>query len=314
MIKIRLLIALVVAVSGCAVTATRPVQEMYYADAALRAARDLHADTLVPELYRAASEAHSKAKREYRLKSFEKAKDFAVRAMRLAEKAEFEAYRLGGATPEVMSTIVQPEGAVADPDEAIRRGMPEPSAPDPVPADEPTANAPGTDGAESAPGTDYNEYMREQEAAKKRSEAPAAPTPPASAPTSPPSGPTGPIGASTQGWAAILAVNTVRSAPQDRRAEPPILPGGRGLEGFEQKQGPLDTDRWILQEPTQMVPFSPMNEVPSEPIPDVGERGIPELGNDARPVIDGIDEVPISDANTFEDLPDNPVQKERNKK
>jgi len=109
---------------GCSLTATRPLQEMSNAEAAIKAAKDLNADSLVPEIYRGALEQFFKAKREFRLKNFDEAKKFAVRAMRLAENAEFEAYRLGGATPEAAAQHSAPEGAPADADKALREGPP----------------------------------------------------------------------------------------------------------------------------------------------------------------------------------------------
>lgn len=104
---------------GCTVTATRPLQEMSNADAALRAAKSLHADVLSSDLYRTASENYFKAKREYRLKNFNAAKSYAIRAMKYAEKAEFAAYKKGGATPETATDLVPPEGALPDPESAV---------------------------------------------------------------------------------------------------------------------------------------------------------------------------------------------------
>src|SRR4051794_8128144 len=57
-------------VQACSVLATRPTQEMSDAAAALRAAREVQADTLAPELYRQASEWFFKAKKEYKFKNF----------------------------------------------------------------------------------------------------------------------------------------------------------------------------------------------------------------------------------------------------
>ncbi|MBI2606932.1 MAG: hypothetical protein HYW49_12735 [Deltaproteobacteria bacterium] len=107
--------------AACSIATTRPIQEMSYADSALRAARDLHADTLSPELFRAATEVYSNAKREYRLKNFDTAKRYAMKSMRLSERAEFDAYLKGGATPEVASKQVPTEGASADPEEAMKK-------------------------------------------------------------------------------------------------------------------------------------------------------------------------------------------------
>ena len=63
---------------------------------ALRAAREVQADSLAPELYRQASEWHLKARQEYRLKNFKFAKEYAEKARNYAEQAEFEAVRNGG--------------------------------------------------------------------------------------------------------------------------------------------------------------------------------------------------------------------------
>ncbi|MBI3556224.1 MAG: hypothetical protein HY074_08170 [Deltaproteobacteria bacterium] len=76
---------------------------MSNAEVALKAAKDLNADSLVPEIYRSAVDNYFKAKRDYRLKDFENARLHALRTTRLAEQAEFDAYRLGGATPEASS-------------------------------------------------------------------------------------------------------------------------------------------------------------------------------------------------------------------
>lgn len=64
--------------------------------AALRAAREVQADTLAPELYRQASALFFKAKQEYKIKNFLQAKELALQAQKLAEEAEFEALRSGG--------------------------------------------------------------------------------------------------------------------------------------------------------------------------------------------------------------------------
>ncbi|MGZ3688783.1 MAG: DUF4398 domain-containing protein [Bdellovibrionota bacterium] len=82
--------------AGCAIFKTRPVQEMSDTAAALRAAKEVQADTLAPELYRQASEWFQKAKREYKFKNFDLADDYGEQARRFAEQAEFEAIRNGG--------------------------------------------------------------------------------------------------------------------------------------------------------------------------------------------------------------------------
>jgi hypothetical protein len=86
----------VTAASGCSLIATRPVQEMSDTSAALRAAREVQADSLAPELYRMSTEWFFRAKKEYKFKNFYLAKNFADKARRYAEQAEFEAVRNGG--------------------------------------------------------------------------------------------------------------------------------------------------------------------------------------------------------------------------
>lgn len=94
---------------------------MAIADAALRAAREVNADAIenssIPEVYRAAADALFKAKKEYKLKNFDKARRYAVRSTLLAERAEFEAIKAGGATPEATAarSNYQMEGAAPDP-------------------------------------------------------------------------------------------------------------------------------------------------------------------------------------------------------
>lgn len=116
------LLLLVAAGPACSVAVIRPVQEMAVADAALRAAREVNADAIegsnIPEIYRAAADNLFKAKREYRLKNFDRARKYAVRATLLAERAEFEAVKAGGATPEAAAARANwsHEGALPDPD------------------------------------------------------------------------------------------------------------------------------------------------------------------------------------------------------
>jgi hypothetical protein len=93
--------------SACSIFATRPTQEMSDTVAALRAAKEVQADTLAPELYRQAGEWFFKAKNEYRYKNFADARSHAEKARKLAEQAEFEAIRGGGSRTEV--------GGIADP-------------------------------------------------------------------------------------------------------------------------------------------------------------------------------------------------------
>lgn len=81
---------------GCSVFSSRPVQEMSYTQSALRAAKEVQADTLAPELYRQAVEWFFRAKHEFKFKNFKVAKDCADKARYFAEQAEFESVRNGG--------------------------------------------------------------------------------------------------------------------------------------------------------------------------------------------------------------------------
>lgn len=116
--------------AGCSLFHDRPIQLMSDTSAALKAAREVSADSLAPEKYRLANEAFFRAQNEYRLKNFEIAESHAKRAKRLAEEAEFDSLRQGSARasllpPEVPvgppppSTYVQPEGQLAT--EVMRR-------------------------------------------------------------------------------------------------------------------------------------------------------------------------------------------------
>lgn len=81
---------------SCALTTTRPVQEMTDTAAAIRAAKEVQAQELAPELYRQSKEWFLKARKHYRLKNFYEAKNFAEKARQLAEKAEFQSLVAGG--------------------------------------------------------------------------------------------------------------------------------------------------------------------------------------------------------------------------
>lgn len=94
--------------SGCAIVTTRPVQEMANTQAAIRAAKEVQADTLAPDLYRQANEWFFKAKREYKLKNFSFAKSYSERAREYAEQAEFEAIKNGGNRTGVVPPPLEP--------------------------------------------------------------------------------------------------------------------------------------------------------------------------------------------------------------
>lgn len=129
----------------------RPVQEMSDTAAAIRAAREVQADTLAPELYRQANEWFFKAKHEYKFKNFDLAETYSSKARVFAEDAEFEAIRNGGnRTGDV---------ATSDPLSAGLTGPAEKAAPAPVstPYAYPTptgtpAETPPSSGAPTLPG------------------------------------------------------------------------------------------------------------------------------------------------------------------
>jgi hypothetical protein len=80
---------------SCSVTAFRPAQEMSNMEVSIRAAKEVNADTLAPELYRMSNEVGLQARQAYRLKNFKAAKKLADEARNYAERAEFEAIRNG---------------------------------------------------------------------------------------------------------------------------------------------------------------------------------------------------------------------------
>lgn len=108
----------VVPLLSCSLAATRPNQEMSDAAAAIRAAREVQAETLAPEFFRQSNELFLKAKNEYRIKNFDQARKFSEKSRKLAEVAEFEAVKLGAARTE--DTIPDPLG---------REGLPPPEPP-----------------------------------------------------------------------------------------------------------------------------------------------------------------------------------------
>lgn len=65
-------------------------------EVAIRAAKEVGADVLAPELFRLASETAHQARNDYRFKDFQSAKRLANQARVYAEKAEFESIRNGG--------------------------------------------------------------------------------------------------------------------------------------------------------------------------------------------------------------------------
>jgi hypothetical protein len=105
--------------AGCSLLATRPYQDMSDTAAALRAAREVQADVLAPELYRQAGEWFFKAKHEYKFKNFELARKYATKARIFAEDAEFEAIRNGGNRSSTSEDLSDPlASGITDPSAA----------------------------------------------------------------------------------------------------------------------------------------------------------------------------------------------------
>jgi hypothetical protein len=149
-------------VASCALTATRPVQEMSDTGAAIRAAKEVQADTLAPELYRQANEWFLKARKEYKFKNFSFAQQYAVRARKFAEQAEYESIKNGGTRSEAPADqpaaaapapapneYPAPQGTPAESyeqrkaeDEAARKAAEQASRPSPAPSENPAVLAP----------------------------------------------------------------------------------------------------------------------------------------------------------------------------
>ena len=87
--------AIALTASSCSLFYARPVQNMSDTSAAIKAAREVQADTLAPELFRQSNEWFFRAKREYRSKNFQLADEYAHKARFFAEQAEYEAMRNG---------------------------------------------------------------------------------------------------------------------------------------------------------------------------------------------------------------------------
>lgn len=280
--------------AACSITATRPLQEMSNADAAFRAARDVNADTVVPDLYRDASEAFFKAKREYRLKNFDVARTWAIRATRLAEKAEFEAYRLGGAAPEAGNTPI--EGALPDSETRFSSGH---DSVDEVPKAKAKVQQVKKEPEPKDQGMDYNEYLRQQEAEKAQAEAEKAKA--ESEKEKPQEKP------KKKSDGAELALKPrfllaqadvfprTGSVPQPTpspislgESKPPQEPTPQEKEALKKKlidEEPTLIDR--IDEPASPPLFSPIGEMKSEPIKLMGADSLPEVGQRKAPMLDG---------------------------
>lgn len=86
-----LILLLVLILSACGLTTTRPKLEMSLAQAAFIAAKDAKADEKAKSLYRKAEIYYLKAKSAYRRKYFNKAKQYAELSKQFSERAEYQA-------------------------------------------------------------------------------------------------------------------------------------------------------------------------------------------------------------------------------
>lgn len=93
MIKNLLLTFLIISISACGLTTTRPKFEMAMAQTAFLAAREANAQTLAPGFFRKAEFYYLKAKSSYKRKSFNKAQQYATLSQKFSEKAEAVAIR-----------------------------------------------------------------------------------------------------------------------------------------------------------------------------------------------------------------------------
>lgn len=93
-------LVLAFSLASCSLFKTRPTQEMSDTNAAIKAAKEVQADVLAPDLYRQANDWWRRARKEYRFKNFQLAEDYAKKARHLAEQAEFEVIKNGGQRQE----------------------------------------------------------------------------------------------------------------------------------------------------------------------------------------------------------------------
>lgn len=75
---------------------------------AIRAAREVQADTLAPELFRQANEWFFRAKNEYKFKNFKLAQEYAEKARKYAEQAEFTAVQAGASRVDISAPDPEP--------------------------------------------------------------------------------------------------------------------------------------------------------------------------------------------------------------
>ncbi|MCM0604953.1 MAG: DUF4398 domain-containing protein [Xanthomonadaceae bacterium] len=105
------------ALGACAsVFETRPDQELADAIASVRAAKEVSAENMAPDLYRKAQQSLDLGKREYRFKNYSEAKAALIRAKSYGEKAEFNAIKVGGVRHETPKDPMAQPTAASTPD------------------------------------------------------------------------------------------------------------------------------------------------------------------------------------------------------
>ena len=87
------LFILLIFLTACGLTTTRPKLEMSLAQAAFLAAKEAKAEEFAPSLFRKAEIYYLKAKSAYRRKYFNKAKAYAELSKKFSEKAEFKSVK-----------------------------------------------------------------------------------------------------------------------------------------------------------------------------------------------------------------------------
>jgi len=86
-----LLFSVAILASSCASTADKPIKQMVYTSAAMKAAERAQSEKRSPDLYRRAENRFWKSKQLYLAKEYQEAGRAANDARRLAERAELDA-------------------------------------------------------------------------------------------------------------------------------------------------------------------------------------------------------------------------------
>lgn len=93
-LKTYFLLVIILFISGCGVTATRPKLEMSIAEEAYIAAKEVGSEDLAPREFRLAELSYLKAKSAYKKKFFDKASQFAKISIKYSEMAELNSLRI----------------------------------------------------------------------------------------------------------------------------------------------------------------------------------------------------------------------------